>query len=302
MHYSYVPVWSLWIGYERARHCFFDMSQGQAGAYRLKKRLLDLARSRADWRSIMKAKEVMTRNVISVAPDASILEALRLMLLNKISGLPVVTKSGQLVGIITEGDFLRRTETGTERKRPHWLEFIASPARLADDYVHSHGRTIEEVMTFQVETVSEEAELENVVTLMEKHGIKRLPVMRGDELVGIVSRANLLHALAGIAREIPEGPKTDESIRDLVLAELDHQSWVPKRMIDATVRNAVVDLWGTVLSPEQRDAVRVAAENVPGVKAVRSHVAWIEPLSGMAFPDPEDEGDAHGLPVPLSIY
>jgi CBS domain-containing protein len=251
----------------------------------------------------MKAKDVMSRNVISVAPDASILEALRLMLLNKISGLPVITKSGQLVGIVTEGDFLRRTETGTERKRPHWLEFIVSPGRLAREYVHSHGRSVEEVMTFRVETVSENTELEDVVTLMEKRRIKRIPVMRGDELVGIISRANLLRALASIAREIPEGSKTDESIRDRVLSELDRQSWAPKQMIDVTVRNAAVELWGTVLSPEQRDAVRVAAENVPGVKAIKSHVAWVEPVSGMAFPDPEDERDAHSFPaVPLAMY
>jgi CBS domain-containing protein len=238
----------------------------------------------------MKAKDVMTRNVISVAPDASILEALRLMLQNKISGLPVVTENGQLVGIVTEGDFLRRAETGTEHKRPHWLEFIVSPRQLAHDYVHSHGRRVEEVMTFRVETVSEETELDNVVTLMEKHRIKRIPVMRGDELVGIISRANLLHVLASVAREIPQEPKTDESIRDLVLAELGRQLWAPKQMVDVTVRNGVVEMWGTVLSPDQRDAARVAAEIVPGVKAVKSHIAWIEPVSGMAFPDPEDEG------------
>ncbi len=152
----------------------------------------------------MKAKDVMTRKVISVAPDASILEALRLMLQNKISGLPVVARGRQLVGIVTEGDFLRRAETGTERKRPHWLEFIISPGRLAHDYVHSHGRRVEEVMTFGVETVSEEAELDDIVRLMEKHRIKRIPVMRGDDLVGIISRANLLHALASVAREIPQ--------------------------------------------------------------------------------------------------
>jgi CBS domain-containing protein len=236
----------------------------------------------------MKAKDVLTRNVISVAPDASILEAVHLMLQNKISGLPVVTKEGQLVGIVTEGDFLRRAETGTEHKQPHWLEFLINPGRSARDYVHSHGRRVDEVMTSDVETVSEETELDDVVSLMEKHRIKRIPVVRGDEVVGIISRANLLHALASVAREIPEGPKTDDSIRDLVLAEMHHHTWAPKQMIDVTVRNGVVELWGTVLSPDERDAARVAAENVPGVKVVKSHIAWIEPMSGMAFPDPED--------------
>lgn len=237
----------------------------------------------------MKAKDVMTRNVISVAPDAAILVALQAMLQNRISGLPVLDKNRKLVGIVTEGDFLRRAETGTERKRPHWLEFIISPARLAHDYVHSHGRKVAEVMTFDVATITEDTELDDIVAMMEKHRIKRVPVMRGDELVGIVSRANLLHALAGVAREVAPGPKTDESIRDLVLAEFDRQMWAPKQMIDVVVRNGAVELWGTVFSPDQRDAARVACETVPGVTSVKSHIAWIEPMSGMAFPDPEDE-------------
>ncbi len=243
----------------------------------------------------MKAKDVMTRNVISIAPQASILEAVRLMLENKVSGLPVVAEGRGLVGVVTEGDFLRRAEIGTERKHPHWLEFLIRPGRLAHDYVYSHARRVEEVMTYEVETVSEDAELDAVVKLMEKHRIKRIPVMRGDEVVGIISRANLLHALASVAREIPQGPETDESIRDLVLAELARQTWAPSQMINVTVRNGVVELWGTVLSPEQRDAARVAAENVPGVKAVKSHIAWVEPMSCIAFPDPDDESSERSV-------
>jgi CBS domain-containing protein len=253
----------------------------------------------------MKAKDVMTRRVISVAPDASILEALRLMLANQISGLPVVDKSGRLVGIVTEGDFLRRSETGTERRRPRWLEFLLGPGMVASDYVHSHARRVDEVMTSDVQTVTEEAQLGDIVTLMEKHRIKRLPVVRGAELVGIVSRANLLRTLAGIAGEIAPGPKTDEAIRNQVLAELETQRWAPADMIDIIVRNGVVELWGTVLDARLRDAARVAAETVPGVKAVKSHVVWVEPMSGMTFPDPEDEDggpvtDTVGPPAPAS--
>jgi predicted transcriptional regulator len=124
---------------------------------------------------------------------------------------------------------------------------------------------------------------------MEKHHIKRIPVVRGDEVVGIMSRANLLHALASVAYEIPEGPKTNESIRDRVLAKIHHNTWAPKQMIDVTVRNGVLESWGTALSADERDAARVAAENVSGVKAVKSHIAWIEPMSGVAFPDPENK-------------
>jgi len=241
----------------------------------------------------MQAKDVMTRHVVTVAPDASILVALRLMLGNKISGLPAVDQKGKLVGIITEGDFLRRAETGTERRRPRWLEFLLGPGTIASDYVHSHARRVDEVLTSEVRTVTEETPLGDIVALMEKHRIKRLPVMRGDELVGIVSRANLLRALAGVAGEIGPAPKTDEGIRDRVLAELEAQSWAPGHMIDVIVRNGVVELWGTVLDARQRDAARVAAETVPGVKAVKSHVVWIEPMSGMSFSDPEGDDGGH---------
>jgi CBS domain-containing protein len=237
----------------------------------------------------MKAKDVMTQHVITVTPDASILEALRLMLENGISGLPVVDSNGNLAGIVTEGDFLRRSETGTERRRPRWVEFLLGPGSLAKDYVHAHARRIDEVMTDDVKTIAEDADLGDVVALMEKHRIKRLPVVRGNALVGIVSRANLLHALASLARETSPSPETDEAIRAAVLAELDRQSWAPRHMIDVVVRNGIVELWGTVIDPGQRDAARVAAETVPGVRAVKCHVVWVEPMSGMAFCDPQDE-------------
>jgi len=250
----------------------------------------------------MKAKDVMTPNVITIAPDASILEALRLMLQHRISGLPVVDKNGNLAGIVTEGDFLRRAETGTERKRPRWVEFLLGPGTLAKDYVHSHARRIDEVMTPEVRTVAEDADLDDIVALMERHRVKRVPVVRGNALVGIVSRANLLHALASLSREVTPGSKSDETIRAGVLAELEHQSWAPRHMIDVVVRNGTVELWGTVIDPDQREAARVAAETVPGVKSVKCHIVWVEPMSGMAFSDPEDETNEADAPtVPAAL-
>jgi CBS domain-containing protein len=245
----------------------------------------------------MKAKDVMTPNVITIAPDASILEALRLMLQHRISGLPVVDKNGNLAGIVTEGDFLRRAETGTERKRPRWVEFLVGPGTLAKDYVRSHARRIDEVMTPDVRTITEDSELDEVVAVMEKHRVKRVPVVRGSALVGIVSRANLLHALATVSREITPSSKTDEAIRTGVLAELGRQSWAPRHMIDVVVRNGGVELWGTVIDPDQRYAARVAAETVPGVKSVKCHIVWVEPMSGMAFSDPEDETNEADVPI-----
>ena len=144
----------------------------------------------------MKVKDVMTRKVLSIESTANVLQAINSMLQNRISGLPVVNEDGVLVGMVTEGDFLRRTETATERRRPRWLEFLVGPGRLADEYVHTHARKIGDVMTPDPYTVAEDTALEDVVRLMEKHRIKRLPVVRGKQLVGIISRANLLHALA----------------------------------------------------------------------------------------------------------
>ena len=179
----------------------------------------------------------------------SIYEAVQLMLQNRISGLPVVDGAGALVGIVTEGDFLRRAETGTERRRSPWLEFIVGPGALARDYIRSHARKVDEVMTCEVRTVTEDTALEEVVALMEKHRIKRLPVMRGSKLVGIVSRANLLHALAGIARESREDRSPTKQFAASCLPRLDRQVWASKHLIDVVVRNGVVELWGTVLRP-----------------------------------------------------
>jgi CBS domain-containing protein len=148
----------------------------------------------------MKAIDVMTRNVVSVKLDSSVFEAAQLMILNRISGLPVLDTAGKLVGVVTEGDLLRRAETGTEGRKPSWLEFFLGQGRLATDYVHTHGRKIRDVMTSDPETIVEETPLDEIVALMEHKRIKRLPVMRGDKMVGIVSRANLVQALASLAR------------------------------------------------------------------------------------------------------
>jgi CBS domain-containing protein len=237
----------------------------------------------------MKAADIMTRRVISVAPEASILESARLMLQHRVSGLPVIDAAGRLVGVVTEGDFLHRVEAGTELKRPRWLEFIAGPGRLATEYVHSHGRKVADVMTGEPVTVGEDTPVEEVVRLMEERRIKRLPVMRGTKVVGIVSRANLLHALASVAPGAPLAAKDDQAIRDRVLDELAKQPWAPPNLIDVTVRNGAVELWGVVTADHQREAATVVAENIAGVKKVANHLAWIEPISGMIIHQPDAE-------------
>src|SRR5262249_33664565 len=214
----------------------------------------------------MKASDVMTREVVSVRPDSSILEAVRLMLQRRISGLPVTDDGGRLVGIVTEGDFLRRVETGTERKRARWIEFLMGPGKLATEYVHTSGRKVQDVMTPDVRTVGEDAPLEKIVHLMERHHVKRLPVVSGGRVVGIVTRANLVRALAGLALEARPAEAGDAAIRERLLAELEKHRWAPLGLIDVAVKDGVVALIGGLTDERQRLALRVAAENVPGVK------------------------------------
>jgi CBS domain-containing protein len=234
----------------------------------------------------MKAMDVMTRDVVSIAPEASVLEAVRLMLQHRISGLPVIDAAGTLQGIVTEGDFLRRVETGTERKRSRWVEFLLGPGRLATDYVQTSGRKVAEVMTPDVRTVNEDDPLETVVNVMERHRIKRVPVVRGDKVVGIVTRANLMRALASLALAEHPVAADDAAIRERLLAELKKQSWAPIGLIDVVVKDGVVKLKGALTDERQREAIRVAAENIAGVKKVEDHLVWIEPNTGMIVEGP----------------
>jgi len=242
----------------------------------------------------MQAAHIMTRNVVSVRPETTILEAVRLMLQHSISGLPVVDSHGHIVGIVTEGDFLRRVEMDTQRERTRWVQFLLGPGRLAEEYVRSAGRTVEDVMTQSVHTIDERTSLSDAVELMERHRIKRLPVLRDRKLVGIVTRANLLHALASLAGEIKATPATDEEIRERLLARLNQENWAPLGLIDIIVRNGIVEIWGTLLDERKRRALTLAAENVPGVKGVRDHLIYVEPMSGMGFGPPGGPGMGPG--------
>jgi CBS domain-containing protein len=240
----------------------------------------------------MKASDVMTRRIVSVTPEATVLEAVRLMLQNHISGLPVIDAMGNLVGVVTEGDFLRRAETGTQRKRSRWLELFVGPRTLAEDYVQAHARKVEEVMTADPVTIAESTPLEEVVSIMERRRIKRVPVVRGKAVVGIVSRANLMHALASLGRAAPAAANSDTAIRDQILKELDKQVWAPVALIDVVVRDGVVELWGTITEEKQGVGLKVVAENIPGVKKVVNHLTWIEPMSGMILSSPDEDARA----------
>jgi CBS domain-containing protein len=231
----------------------------------------------------MKAHQIMTRNVVTIAPDASIHDAAKLMIDHHVSGLPVVDAAGKLVGIVTERDFLRRQELGTEVKRPRWLEFLRGPGRQAVDFVREAGRKVHEIMTPTVYSVIPDAELVDIVEIMERHRIKRVPVVQGDQLVGIVSRHNFVAAIADVTRNTADVGSSDALVRRRVLAVLRSREWVPAGL-DVRVKDGVVDVIGFITDENVRQAIVVAAENVAGVTEVREHLRWVDPMSGTYIP------------------
>lgn len=239
----------------------------------------------------MRAHHIMTRKVIKIAPDNTITDVARLMLDNRVSGLPVVDLKGALVGIVTERDLLRRREIGTQRKRPRWLDFILGPARQAADYVQTAGRRVDEIMTRDVRTVAEDTPLSDVVAIMEKYRVKRVPVMNGNKLTGIISRQNFVRAVAGLARDVPDPTADDAHIQARILAEIERHAWGPTGL-EIFVRNGVVDICGVITDERTRQAIVVAAENVTGVKQVHDHLCWIDPISGTYFESEEDRTKA----------
>jgi CBS domain-containing protein len=236
----------------------------------------------------MRAHQIMTRKVITVGTAASVIDAAKTMLEKHVSGLPVIDETGRLVGIVSQGDFIRRAEIGTQRKRGRWLKFLVGPGKIASDFVHERGRKVGEIMTFDPCTVTEDATLDDIVQLMERNNVKRLPVMRGDQLVGIVTRSNLLQAVAELAREVPDPTADDDHIRNHIVTTIEKADWTPFGL-GVIVRNGNVHLSGIITNEHSRQAAIVAAENVSGVKKVHDHLCWVEPMSGMYLNSEEDE-------------
>jgi CBS domain-containing protein len=232
--------------------------------------------------------DVMTRNCVTIAPDATVEEAVNLMLSRQISGLFVVDKTGSLAGVITEGDLLRRDELGTQRSRPWWLSLFVSPARQAADFTKANGRHVRDVMTEDVISIAQDESLEEVVATMERNRVKRLPVTADGRVVGVVSRSDLLRALIGRVRNVSPLATDDRTIRTAILNALEAQSWAPMTTLNVTVADAVVDLWGTITNEEERHGIRVIAENSPGVKAVNDHMVYIEPYTGTVIDAPDE--------------
>jgi CBS domain-containing protein len=227
----------------------------------------------------MRAKDIMTRHVATVAPDSSVVEIAKLMLTRNVSAVPVLDGHGHLIGIVSEGDLMRRAELGTERKRSWWLEVLAEDNVRAHEFVKLHGQKARDIMTREVITVHEDTPIQEIVTMLEEHRIKRVPVVRGRRPVGIVSRANLLRAFA--SREIPEAaelPARDRDIQHRLDAALAKEPWWHQRDCRVHVVGGIVHLWGTTESAAEREAIRVMAENTSGVAGVKNHINVVQPM------------------------
>jgi CBS-domain-containing membrane protein len=230
----------------------------------------------------MRAMDVMTSQVVTVDESASVQAAAKLMAERGISAVPVVDRDKRVIGMVSEGDLLHRAETGTERRRAWWLDMLSSTNDLARDYVKSHGGKVKDVMTRDVVSVTDATSVADIAILLETNRIKRVPVLHDGRLVGIVSRANLVQALAMTIGETPSGAEADDrAIRERLLAELRGQRWAEVAPANVTVKDGIVHLWSSYMSEQERRALVVAAESIPGVRRVEDHLRAVatHPLS-----------------------
>ena len=225
----------------------------------------------------MLVRDVMVAPVITVTPSTAVKKVAELFLEKRISAAPVVESDQRLVGIVSEGDLLHRVEAGTERHHSWWLKGFIGDDALAAEYVKSHGLKVSDVMTRRVVTAAPETPLHEVAALLEKNAIKRVPILENGKLVGIVSRANLIQAVA-TARRLLDIPLSDTTIRENVLSQLNKQPWAHTALLNVTVNGGVVDLWGVAESTAQRKAIKIAAESTLGVHAVNDNLV-IRPVA-----------------------
>jgi CBS domain-containing protein len=216
----------------------------------------------------MRAIDVMVRNVVTVRPDTDVADAIKLLAEHDVSALPVLDKDGNLIGMLSEADLIHRAEIGTEKHRPWWQEAVTGATTLAEEFAKSHGKKVGEVMTTGVISVTEETPLSEIAALFERKRIKRVPVVKNGKLVGIVSRSNLIQALASVVGHIDQHDETDRQIRLELLFRLQEQSWTDFGSRNITVSSGVVHLWGLAGSEAERKALLALAENVPGVSRV----------------------------------
>ncbi|MBR0766573.1 CBS domain-containing protein [Bradyrhizobium japonicum] len=220
----------------------------------------------------MKARDVMVSPVITAGEDATVQDVAKTMIARRISAVPIVDKAGKLVGIVTEADLIGRIEAGTERPYSWWLHMLSGDRAMAADYVKSHATKISDVMTREVKTANPDTPLIDIAELFETHDIKRVPIVnQAGDLIGIVSRANIIQAVAS-ARPHFEITLSDATIRQKLMEELKKQPWAHTHKLNVTVTHGIIALWGTVESEQVRKAINAVAVNVPGVDAVNDHL------------------------------
>lgn len=228
----------------------------------------------------MRAQDIMTFGALTVTPQTSIADAAHLMLEHRVSGLPVVDQHGALVGIVTERDLLRRSEIGTAPRHAKWVELWLTTDELAEEYVQSRGRRVGDVMTSRVVSITPDTPLDEIAALMIRDGVKRLPVIRDREVIGIVSRADFLRGIAARIDSLPQAKAGDLSVRRHILREISGKRWAPRPTVNVAVRDGVVELTGSAASEHVRDAICVAAQNAPGAKQVVDHLRVVPRTSG----------------------
>jgi CBS domain-containing protein len=222
----------------------------------------------------------MTPRLLGVAETATLFEALKLMVSSRISALIVFDAIGAPVGILSEGDLMRRAELGCEKRRPRWLEFLAGGGRAARDYARSHGRRVHEIMTRGLLTVDAGAELNEAIDIMLEKRVRRLVVVKGSEPVGVLSRSDIVRALMSALPPENEA-RTDADLQMAIDNEMQRHSWAPINSVRVTVDEGVATLEGAIPDDSLREGLKVLVENVPGVKSVHDRLAWIEPNSGL---------------------
>ena len=232
----------------------------------------------------MIVSEVMNRNVITVRPNTTLIDAVRIMLANRVSGLPVLDENGALVGLVTEGDLLRRQEIGTNGAPAGWLKSLFQPSTVAADYVATHSRHVGGVMSRDPIYVAPDTNLTDAVQIMLSKHFKRLPVLENGVLVGTLSRADVLKKLTLKLLETPEEALSDDQILAALNAAIQQAKWAPRSGLNISVNDGIVTLGGTIFSDEERHGVITLVENTTGVKKVIDELTFVDPGSGLAFP------------------
>jgi CBS-domain-containing membrane protein len=232
--------------------------------------------------STVNAADVMVQRVIVVDPDSTIRDVAALLVSKHISAVPVTDADGKLLGIISEGDLLRRSENDTERRRSWWLRWLVSAETLTAEFIKSHSRKVSDVMTRNVIVAKPDTPLHEIATLLERHKIKRVPIVENEKIVGIVRRANLVQTLATRCDDYPPAVPDDTALREAVMTALEKQAWAPTTLVNVTARAGVIDIWGIVDSEMQREAIRVAVEVTPGVTMVNDNLI-VRPIVPMTY-------------------